>query len=400
MTKSILEMSPPASNVPFAGPLKTDVSPEVIDRAAKTPFRAKITGPDGKVLFDTNVKRDAAERIQATLAALPVRSQRKVIEDVKRQLAEQDEAKRASYMDEVKASLDQLEKDLPVVERMMGAPTTEPEIDAVLKISAEGAKAALDVMEEFEQWAVDGIRLERPIGTRAHLLRVAIDAGRIAMWTDKGPNSAAFVKLDTWAESERPVIGQVFVVEHDWASAFAGAQDYAESDLFKLPYPQCCFELRISGKNVCVLVRQAEGGDAELGVFIELKTSFENAWLHAPASTIWSSVVDFAMQQLKAICVSLEAEAATHEVVRASYKLNQARERRGKLPLYDHHVVKLAGRTRAAPRAPDAERTPGTKRRLHFRRAHWRHYENHQTWIKWMLVGDPDLGFVDKEYRL
>jgi hypothetical protein len=30
----------------------------------------------------------------------------------------------------------------------------------------------------------------------------------------------------------------------------------------------------------------------------------------------------------------------------------------------------------------------------------WRHFVSHKTWIKWTLVGDPDLGFIDKEYRL
>lgn len=37
---------------------------------------------------------------------------------------------------------------------------------------------------------------------------------------------------------------------------------------------------------------------------------------------------------------------------------------------------------------------------LHFRRGHWRHYGEYKTWIKWMLVGDPELGFVDKMYKL
>lgn len=37
---------------------------------------------------------------------------------------------------------------------------------------------------------------------------------------------------------------------------------------------------------------------------------------------------------------------------------------------------------------------------MHFRRGHWRHYQDHRTWIKWCLVGDPDLGFVDKHYKL
>jgi len=31
---------------------------------------------------------------------------------------------------------------------------------------------------------------------------------------------------------------------------------------------------------------------------------------------------------------------------------------------------------------------------------HWRHFENHKTWIKWHLRGDPCLGFIDKHYRL
>lgn len=79
--------------------------------------------------------------------------------------------------------------------------------------------------------------------------------------------------------------------------------------------------------------------------------------------------------------------------------INHQRERRGRLPLADYHVVMLAHRRRLEPlpRDPGAE---VTRKRLHFRRGHWRHYANHKTWIKWMLVGDPDLGFVDKEYRL
>jgi hypothetical protein len=38
--------------------------------------------------------------------------------------------------------------------------------------------------------------------------------------------------------------------------------------------------------------------------------------------------------------------------------------------------------------------------RLHFRRGHHRHYENYKLWIKWQLVGNPDIGFIDKDYKL
>lgn len=36
----------------------------------------------------------------------------------------------------------------------------------------------------------------------------------------------------------------------------------------------------------------------------------------------------------------------------------------------------------------------------HIDRAIWRRFETHKTWIKWTLVGDPDLGFIEKHYRL
>lgn len=64
--------------------------------------------------------------------------------------------------------------------------------------------------------------------------------------------------------------------------------------------------------------------------------------------------------------------------------------------------MSLARRHERADRLP----TPAgafehhTRKRLHFRRSHWRHYVSHKTKIPWTLVGDPNLGFVEKEYRL
>lgn len=103
---------------------------------------------------------------------------------------------------------------------------------------------------------------------------------------------------------------------------------------------------------------------------------------------------------IRAICVALEAEVAATEVVRTPHKLNHARERRGRQPIFSYHTVNLARRSRVERLPADADHEPAWRVRLHFRRGHWRHFENHKTWIKWMLVGDPDLGFVDKHYKL
>lgn len=104
-------------------------------------------------------------------------------------------------------------------------------------------------------------------------------------------------------------------------------------------------------------------------------------------------------EQIKAVAVALDAEVASTEVIRAPHRSNHPPHDRARLPGYSFHIVNLARRQRAEPLERDDD-APAHHLRLHFRRGHWRHYETHKTWIKWMLVGDPSLGFVDKEYRL
>jgi hypothetical protein len=115
---------------------------------------------------------------------------------------------------------------------------------------------------------------------------------------------------------------------------------------------------------------------------------------------LFEPIAKAVFQQIKACCIALDAEVAVTEPMRAPYKLNQAREKRGRPKLFDYNVVKLGSRTRSARfenEDPDREKI---RKRLHFRRGHWRHYESHKTWIRWTLVGDPDLGFIDKHYTL
>jgi hypothetical protein len=88
------------------------------------------------------------------------------------------------------------------------------------------------------------------------------------------------------------------------------------------------------------------------------------------------------------------------DVIRAPHKLNAARERRGDVPMLDYTTINLARRReRPEPLSENGDESRQSVR-LHFRRGHWRHFETHKTWIKWTLVGNPDLGFVEKHYRL
>jgi hypothetical protein len=246
---------------------------------------------------------------------------------------------------------------------------------------------------ELKTWVDAPLIMQRARGTQLHSL--------IDDWRSNKlfrPRPAQDEDFDAHTARLLSPDFQVFVVEHDWATAFEGSSEFAkkpgtEFD-FRMPYPHCCFEFFISGKRVCFLTH-FDDENYRIAAYVRL----EKTWLQPPLA--WAefrplaSVLD---AQFRAIGIALEAEVATSEIVRASYKLNRAKERRGRAPIKDYHIVKLQ-RSRPLPLpSPSDEKSRSV--RLHFRRGHWRHFENHKTWIKWTLVGDPDLGFIEKHYSL
>lgn len=225
--------------------------------------------------------------------------------------------------------------------------------------------------------------LEKNDCSRLHKLVTAYQADEVYFPEDKKPTEVGELLF----KDVHP-----FVVQNDWAKAFENATDYAEGEI-TLPFNICAFEFRISGVSIIVLALQPEGEAVSLIGFAESHGVWFCIWDKAAQEVPYQ----LAWHEIRAICIALEAECAVKELMRAPEKLNRAREEAGKLPLYSYHVVKLSERHRAS-----AKQFGGTHKspRLHFRRGHWRHFETHKTWIKWMLVGDPELGFVDKEYRL
>lgn len=218
---------------------------------------------------------------------------------------------------------------------------------------------------------------------------------------------------------------QDFVVEHNWAAAFNNATDF-DKGVFRLPYDNCAFEFRISGMRIIALYGQKEHSVQCLSVLI----GCNEVWLMSPVGyemhdhdpstlkvqiinerdeddlrdvtpQIWSNFFAVVHRQVRACSIMLEAKIAEADTVRASERLNEKREKLGRTKLRDYHVVQLNKRRRASP-LPEEFASERERRspRLHFRRGHWRHYEKHRVWIEWQLVGNEDLGFIDKEYRL
>jgi hypothetical protein len=238
------------------------------------------------------------------------------------------------------------------------------------------------------------LRLEKPQGSSLHHL---IDCMKAKGHTDH-PYLGAIGKFES------------FIVEHDWAEAFKGAEDFDGGD-FRLPFDNTCFEFRVNGLRLLMLmgyVDEQPYGMVATGINHEWyvnsdRFKFEDGRIksvtHGTMGTdeLQGKLLEFIGAQVRAVCIMLDAEVAISEVTRAPLALNQSRIKKGKAPLRDYHVVSLSKRTRTVHDGATGE---GGKKRMHFRRGHWRHYIDHRTWIKWMLVGNEDLGFVDKHYKL
>jgi hypothetical protein len=254
----------------------------------------------------------------------------------------------------------------------------------------------LDAAEQIKPWFdLPEYRLEKNDCSRIHQLAEAMKLGNMIVDGSTPLSEADGTWNSDYLSQYRP-----FVVQHSWASAFKNATDYAEGQI-NLPFSQCVFEFRVSGKTIATLARQEEDGPIHLFPFIQIN----HIWGICAADYVIGDpgpeplFFRLIASEIRAICIALDAEVATRDLVRAPFKLNRQREKDGKIPLYDYHVVKLHGSHRMNRKligGTGTHRSP----RLHFRRGHWRHYESHKTWIKWMLVGNPELGFIDQEYRL
>lgn len=367
---------------------------------------------------------NAARLLRKELLRLSPRKRRGVINEARRQydaggdidvrrgkfrfrLTRKDgeQGKPEPVMDELFARL------APAAER--SAPTPDktdaplPFVDAngeIQEIKAEIAdlKTQATAVEVIEVFGGE-LKLGRPIGSAFYKLREAYHRDEILLPVG-GP-------VDVDGPYDQP--HQIFLIEHDWAAAFARANDF--DGVVKLPFEYCCFELRLCGHRVLACLEQNEAhpdtlmmvvfADMTAGWTIIAGAKLVDGAPQQPVddsrlSIIGTIVSAFIWQQVRAVVIALDAEVAVTDTIRAPHKLNKERERKGKTPLCDYHVVSLAKRARADALPEDHVATERKSPRLHFRRGHWRHYDNHKTWIKWMLVGEPDLGFVDKHYRL
>jgi hypothetical protein len=260
---------------------------------------------------------------------------------------------------------------------------------------------------------------QRPEGPTISSSDAAHTFALLTNWVNSGPLRLEKVHHSvahkTIPIGELPLEAHVLLINHNWAAVLnhstVSGPNGATS--YRLPYPCTVFEFLFTGgvHAVCVAI-QLDGHED-----ITASTHFciKSIWFKAETSITYDDrgvlknpgdlanspllkAYDLITANIFAISVMLEAEVAEATPIQEAYKRNRERPVRRALPGMSHHIVSLARRPRSS-RAP----YPGEERsspRLHFRRGHWRHFSSHRTWIKWQLVGDPDLGFIEKEYSL
>ena len=257
-----------------------------------------------------------------------------------------------------------------------------------LKVGRREKEIQLKELESLLEWSNQDLALERNDMSRMHKLNEAVAEGRLVIDEPDKVSGEHF-----WTE-------HTMVVCHDWYKVIGSVDDKE----VRFPYDYFAFEFKINGRCVIAVCFDKDRLKPEVNhcnplqfsAFVQAGDYWWPLREEADESPGTQDLIDYMWCQIKAICVSLDAEVAEVEPVRAPHKLNVKRAKRGRPPLQSYHVVELSKRHRTSSRSGGE----GAKKRLHFRRGHWRHYDGFKTWVRWCLVGDPELGFVDKHYRM
>jgi hypothetical protein len=261
---------------------------------------------------------------------------------------------------------------------------------------------------ELRIWADDFLVFEKPKDGASASLRRAFSKQQVSSIHE------------TIAETAVPDFGEifdegmVFRIEHDWFKAIHKATEF-ENGSFKLPYDVSIFEFEISRHPLVAICTNYDSSGTSNEIIMQIAIQAMAGWylsdnIYRHDGMRWEvlkggqsidndafkRLVYLVGNQIRAACIALDAEVATSVLVRASHAGHQTETHEH--PEYEYYIINLANRQRTDMMQSHGE-TKGTKR-LHFRRGHWRHYATFKTWVRWALVGNPELGFIDKQYRL
>lgn len=304
---------------------------------------------------------------------------------------------------EIRMKYRELRREIRAETRKCGAKIEE------LNREYDNLTGVIVAWDDVKEWAAGFLTFEKPSGKSFGDFRSAIEDDVIYdMYNFKNRPSLAEYQEEVFEDAAQ------FIVEHNWFNAINKADEFA-SGSFKLPYDICIFEFMVSRKPVIAICSNYANDGAENEIVMQIAVEALNGWALSPeiyrhigggwdvarsghlfSEDIYSRLVRLIGDQIRAACIALDAEVAVATLVRAAHIGHEAELHDH--PEYEFYTISLAHRQRAEALRSSGE-IKGVKR-LHFRRGHWRHYVTFKTWVRWALVGNPELGFIDKQYRL
>lgn len=319
--------------------------------------------------------------------------------------------------------------------RNPGTPPAPRQQKPTLDMDPAAKERALSAMKEIDAWYKPGapLVLQANECSRLHALVDLMTTG-FALGLSSASDAVREIASQRNAMWEHV---QTFVVKHDWRAAFKDELGKVSDEEFVLPFPTTAFEFKVNGRACTMVAIDPMSGVIEKAQELQNKlvgdtegltpgrkfylfiAASNGSWISRTENRDYAALHEFLIDQVKAICVMLDAKIAEYETVHQPAALNAKRQKTGKLPLFDYRVVDLATKYRTHGGSGSTGAGSGVRQRCHLRRGHWVHSDHQpraelgrtfkrwtehdgrwRTWVNWYLAGDPDLGFVEKEYKL
>lgn len=138
---------------------------------------------------------------------------------------------------------------------------------------ADHLQHGVEHLEKLVEWDAGPLRLQRPTGS---LLAEFCDALQEERVVDVRAKHcfASPDQIAAWTELAQSA--SVYVVQHDWASAFRNVRDYVDGEI-KLPDDACAFEFRISDRHVIAFATEVDGA-----LYLQLAVQVRKGWVLFP----------------------------------------------------------------------------------------------------------------------
>lgn len=183
-------------------------------------------------------------------------------------------------------------------------------------------------------------------------------------------------------------------------------------EICRLPFQCCWFEgenfAALGGKALMgLLAHEADDKSVSVACFIRLGPVWGLMWIASTDSlaghefVLSSGIPDvvadaqYAMYVMRAFCSAINCINVKRQEHARPAKLQKARAKRGKQPLFSYWTLRLDGKS---DRGDDYGGTHASPR-VHLRRGHPRQYTPGKwTWVQAHAVGNKSLGVVHKDY--